>query len=228
MVSERFNDAYVPPEIPESDLEFYDRAGMGRRVGWGDRPAVLVVDLTRQFSDESWPLGRSDTGDACVEANVELIAAAREHGVPVVYVKGREAGDSIDGFGAERVSKSVGSHFDPGEGNEIRPEIAPGEDEVVVRKPRRSAFFGTMVDTLFREQGIDTVILTGMVTSGCVRSTAVSAFQRDYRVIVPEECVADRAEVPHRVSLYDIDMKFGDVTPLAEVVETLDELDRRG
>lgn len=217
MVSARFDDAYVPPEIPETDLEYYDRGGMGGRVGWGERPAVLVVDLTRQFSDEAWPLGRSDTGDACVDANAELIASAREHGIPVVFVKGRNADDSIDGFGAERVSKSVESHFDPEKGNEIRPEITPAEGEVVVRKPRRSAFFGSQVDTLLREEGVDTLVVTGMVTSGCVRSTVVSAFQRDYRVVVPEECVADRGVVPHRLNLFDIDMKFGDVTTLDSV-----------
>lgn len=223
MVADRFDDAYVPEEIPETDLEYYDRAGMGARVGWGERPVILVVDLTRQFSDAAWPLGRSDTGDATVAAVAELLAAGRAADVPVVYVTGRDPGDSIEPFGPERVSKSVGGHFDPEEGNEVRPEIAPEPGEVVIRKPRRSAFFGTQLDALLGEQGIDTVVLTGMVTSGCVRSTASDAFQRDYRVIVPEECSGDRAEVPHRVSLFDIDMKFGDVTPLADVVTTIED-----
>lgn len=221
MVSDRFDDASVPEEIPTADLEYYDRAGMGARVGWGEVPAILVVDLTKQFSDEAWPLGRSDTGDATVAAVADLLAAGRDAGVPIVYVTGRGPDDSIEPFGPERVSKSVGGHFDAEEGNEIRPEIAPETGELVIRKPRRSAFFGTQLDSLLREQGVDTLVVTGMVTSGCVRSTVSDAFQRDYRVVVPEECVGDRAVVPHRLNLFDIDMKFGDVTPLDAVVETL-------
>ena len=224
MVSDRFDDAYVPDIVPDEDLAHYDRAGFGARVGWGDTPAIVVVDLTRQFSDDDWPLGRSDVGDAAVEANARLLSVARDHDIPLVYVRGLDRHDRFDDMTSNRVSKSTG-HFDPDEGNRIREEIEPRDDDVVLRKPRRSAFFGTRLGSLLNEYGIDTVLVTGMVTSGCVRATVVDAFERDYRVVVPEECVADRGQVSHQVTLFDIDMKFGDVTALDDVISTIGERD---
>lgn len=221
MALDRFDDAYVPDLIPESDLEHFDRAGFGARVGWGDSPAILVVDLTRQFSDDDWPLGRSDTGDPAVEANARLLAVARERDVPVVYMKGLGPDDLLE-LDSDRISKSTG-HFDPEVGNTIRREIAPRDDDVVIQKPRRSAFFGTRLESLFNEHDIDTVVVTGMVTSGCIRATVVDAFERDYRVIVPVECVADRGRTSHEVTLFDMDMKFADVTPLEDVIATIRE-----
>jgi len=194
---------------------------MGGRSGWGDSPAVLVVDLTRQFSDDRWPLGRSDTGDACVDATTRLLATTRPIDIPTVFIRGRIQRDRLS-ISSGRSNRDA-NPFDPGEGNELRPEIAPLDGEVVIRKPRRSAFFGTMLDSLLRERGVDTVIVTGMVTSGCVRATVVDAFQRDFHVVVPEECVADRAPAPHRLSLFDIDMKYGDVAPLTSVVDSVQD-----
>lgn len=220
MAGDPFEDAYVPEAIPESDLEYFERAGFGTRVGWGDSPAIAVVDLTNQFSDDAWPLGRSDTGDAAVDSNARLLDVARNHDVPVVYVRGLERGDRFGGTDSGRVSKSTGQ-FDPGEGNRIRQEVSPREGEPVLRKPRRNAFYGTRLDSLLREHDVDTLLVTGMVTSGCVRATVVAAFERDYRVVVPIECVADRGRTSHEVTLFDLDMKFADVTPLDQVIETI-------
>lgn len=222
MGSDHFAEAYVPELIPASDLAFFERAGFGVRVGWGEMPALVIVDLTNQFSDDEWPLGRSDTGDAAVAANAQLVDVVRTANLPVIYVRGLGYEDRFETRNPTRVSKSSGQ-FDPGEGNAIREELAPQPEDVVIEKPRRSAFFGTRLDSLLREQAVDTLVVTGMVTSGCVRATVVDAFQRDYRVIVPVECVADRGQVSHEVTLFDMDMKFADVSPLEWVIETVED-----
>lgn len=92
----------------------------------------------------------------------------------------------------------------------------------MVRKRRPSAFFGTELASLLVHHRVDTVVLCGMVTSGCVRATAVDAFSHGLRVVIPEECVADRVRLPHAVALFDIDMKYGDVRPAADVVAALE------
>lgn len=220
MTADRLDHAYAPDLIPSTDLDYYERAGFGGRVGWGTSPAVLVVDLTNQFSDDDWPLGRSETGDATVEATARLLSVARDHDLPVVYVHGLDADGRFDRPPVDRPGTSTGS-YDPGQGNAIRAEVTPREGDVVIQKPRRSAFYGTRLDSLLREHGIDTLVVAGMVTSGCVRATVVDASQRDFRVVVPVECVGDRGLVSHEVSLFDMDMKFADVESLDDVVATV-------
>jgi maleamate amidohydrolase len=104
---------------------------------------------------------------------------------------------------------------------EIDPRIAPADGEIVFNKKVASAFFGTPLVSQLASRGVDTVILTGCSTSGCIRATAVDAVSYGFRVIVPEECVADRADAPHRANLFDIDSKYGDVVGVDEVLEHL-------
>jgi maleamate amidohydrolase len=99
--------------------------------------------------------------------------------------------------------------------------IAPRDGETVINKTRSSAFFRTGLDATLRGLGVDTVILTGCSTSGCIRASALDAVSHDFKVVVPAECVADRAEPPHRANLFDIDAKYGDVVPLREVLARL-------
>ena len=96
----------------------------------------------------------------------------------------------------------------------------------MIVKGKPSAFFGTQLHSMLTYHNVDTLIITGMVTSGCVRATVDDAFSYDYRVIIPEECVADRAEVPHRVNLFDMEMISADVIELEEVLRHLREVDR--
>jgi maleamate amidohydrolase len=200
--------------IPAEDLEALG-AEWGRSRGMGERPALLIVDMTRAFADERFPLGCAD-GAACTAAIAPLLARARAAELPVVFTGGMPSGNS-----AERgLWKSSGRAVDPelGDPHEIVPELAPLPEESVVRKRRPSAFFGTELASLLAFHRVDTVVLCGMVTSGCVRATAVDAFSHNLRVVVPEECVADRARVPHAVALFDIQMKYGDVVGAAEAL----------
>jgi len=215
--------SYLPDVIPPEERARYAKGHMGKRVGFGARPAILVVDMTRAFTEDRFPLGCSAAGAPCARAIRRLLDAARPLGVPVVYTRydafaaDAEWGRWLDkGTGAEPDSLMRGS-----EAHEIADILKPAPSDLVVTKTKPSAFFGTPLASMLTYLGVDTLVVTGMVTSGCVRATVIDAFSHNYRVIVPLECVADRSETSHQVNLFDIDMKYGDVTPLAEVLTHL-------
>jgi len=212
--------AYVPDIIPPDERARYVKGHMGRRVGFGARPAILVVDMTRAFTEDRFPLGCAAAGAPCARAIRTLLDAARPLELPVVYtrydafVADAEWGRWLDkGTGAEPDSLMRGS-----EAHEIADLLKPRVSDLVVTKTKPSAFFGTPLASMLTYLGVDTLIVTGMVTSGCVRATVVDAFSHNYRVIVPLECVADRSATSHQVNLFDMDMKYADVVPLAEVL----------
>jgi len=212
--------AYVPEIIPAEERARYARGNMGRRVGFGARPAVLVVDMTRAFTEDRFPLGNTAAGTPCVAAVRTLLETVRPLGVPVLYSRydafaaDAEWGRWLDkGTGAEPDSPMRGP-----EAHEIADGIKPAAGDIVVTKTKPSAFFGTPLASMLTYLGVDTVVVTGMVTSGCVRATVIDAFSHNYRVIVPVECVADRSATSHEVNLFDMDMKYADVLPLADVL----------
>ncbi|GAB3036136.1 isochorismatase family protein [Natronobiforma cellulositropha] len=216
---------YVPDAVPDSDLEYFTTDGTSRKIGWGDTPAVLVVDMTLAFTEE-----RADVGEPCVAANAELLEAARAADVPVFYVTPSAPGTYPDDYqGTTKTSSGASDDPDPErvEWREkldvIAPELEPEADEVVVPKPRASSFFDTHYANLLHYYGIDTLIVTGMTTSGCVRGTVVDGHSSNFRVIVPPECVGDRSIISHELSLFDMSMKYADVTPVADVIEKLGE-----
>ena len=214
---------YIPDAIPPDERARFVKGNMGVRAGFGARPAVLIVDMTRAFTEDRFPLGSSKAGEPCLHAIRRLLDVARPLDVPVIYARygpfatDAEWGRWLDkGTGAE-----PNSPMRSPEAHEIPELIEPVPDEVVLTKSKPSAFFGTPLASLLTWHGVDTTIVTGMVTSGCVRATVVDAFSHNHRVVVPIECVADRSETSHQVNLFDMDMKYADVLPLAEVLEHL-------
>jgi len=212
--------AYVPDIIPAEERARYAKGNMGRRVGFGARPAVLVVDMTRAFTEDRFPLGCTAAGVPCAAAIRTLLDAVRPRAVPVLYTRyetfaaDAEWGRWLDkGTGAEPDSLMRGP-----EAHEITDTIKPAPKDIVITKSKPSAFFGTPLASMLVYLGVDTLVVTGMVTSGCVRATVIDAFSHNYRVIVPLECVADRSPTSHQVNLFDIDMKYADVLPLADVL----------
>ena len=222
-------NAYVPDVIPDSDLAMYRKANFGHPIGWGRKAGIVVVDMTRAFVEDRFALGSARMGQAALRGIARLLEVARPIGIPVCFTKmvafrnRTEAGrwyDSCPGiFGRP-------DDFAAHESAAIPPEIAPRPDEPVIVKGKPSAFFGTQLHSMLTYHNVDTLIITGMVTSGCVRATVDDAFSYDYRVIIPQECVADRAEVPHRVNLFDMEMISADVVPLNEALKHLRGLDR--
>jgi maleamate amidohydrolase len=205
--------------IPEAERLAIESEWGGVR-GMGERLALLVVDMTNAFVDDRFPLGHAATGWPCVEAIVPMLRAARAAGLPVVYTAGLHSSNAAErGLWKSSGRRPAEDLPDP---HEIVPALAPEPGESVVRKRRPSGFFGTELASLLIHHRIDTVVLCGMVTSGCVRATAVDAFSHNLRVVVPEECVADRIHTSHAVALFDIQMKYGDVLPAAQVLAHLD------
>jgi nicotinamidase-related amidase len=201
--------------IPESDLKNFRKAQYGGERELGQKAAIVVVDMSWGFVDSRYGRGNSEMGWPAVKAIQRLLEAGRDAGVPIFFTTGyNDFSDASHGRWKSAVAP------DPVE-NEIVPELTPRPDEPVLRKRRASAFFGTDLLEFLIYHGIDTLIVTGMTTSGCVRATVVDAFSYNYIVVIPEECVGDRGVVSHKVNLFDMHMKYGDVLPLERVLSHL-------
>ena len=198
-------------------------AGFGERAGFGEKPALVVVDVNRGFTDPASPLV-CDLDD-CVAAIARLLEAFRGAGLPVVFTT-----VCYDDFGKQAAAVFIEKVpallvLEPGSPwVEIDPRIAPVEGEPVLSKYFASAFFGTTLASLLGSAGCDTVVVTGASTSGCVRATALDAMQHGYRVVVPREAVGDRNRAAHEANLYDLDTKYADVVSVDEVLAYVDEL----
>lgn len=203
------------------ELENNYRGVFDGRIGFGRRPALLIVDFIRAYTTTGSPLYAPAVADAVGHTAV-LLESARRRGALVVFT--RVTYDPQGIAGGRFVDKvPVLRRLVAGEPlAEIVPELAPGPGEVVLEKQYASAFFGTPLASLLNARGIDTVILTGCSTSGCVRATAVDGMQHGFRVIVPRACVADRHAAPHEANLFDIDAKYGDVVEAREVLAYLE------
>jgi maleamate amidohydrolase len=202
--------------------QLYEERGIGSRVGFGSRPAVLVIDMSVAFTDPGYRVGADQT--PTVTAIATLLGEARRRSVPVFFFTiAYEAGGLDAGMFGRKIPALLELRLGD-RGVEIDPRLAPMPGEPVIVKKFSSAFFQTHLPSLLIAHGVDTLVLTGCSTSGCVRATAIDAVSHGYRVIVPLECVSDRAEGPHYANLFDIDSKYGDVLPLAEVLGHLEAL----
>ncbi|MDX6512046.1 MAG: hypothetical protein QOE36_1550 [Gaiellaceae bacterium] len=211
----RFGDRTV-----DDALEVYERSGIGRRVGFGERAAVVVVDLQNGFTDPASPVG--DNLDAVTSATARLLDVARALELPVAFTAVGFHQSHRDGETWLRKMPGLAVLVEGTHWCEIDERVKPGAGEPVWTKRGSSAFFGTPLQTFLVGARVDTLVVVGCVTSGCVRATVVDAVSLGYRTIVPEECVGDRAAGPHAWNLFDIDAKYADVEPLARVIEELE------
>lgn len=216
--------------IPEEDRDRYKAAGYGneyRPIDAGNKPGVLVVDMTREFVDGRWPTGHSETGFPAVKANNQLLTEARDLKIPIFFTKLYEDPHHVPAPAQKGRWKTKDRRPpDPSlpPGDVIVDDLTPQQGEHVIYKHHKpSGFFGTELSALLIYEGVDTLIITGMTTSGCVRATAVDAFQFNFDVIIPMECVADRSQISHKVNLLDLHMKYADVAPLSHVISYLRE-----
>ena len=218
--------------IPGDDLDVYELSGFGGPSGFGGRPALLVIDVQyRTAGDRPVPIREAITTmypTACGERAwaamphiARLIGAARETAIPIVYpyVAPKKAVDA-GRFGS--INPQITSIDE--RGYEFVAEVAPEEGDVLLPKRHASAFFGTALVSYLVDFGVDTVILAGCTTSGCIRATAVDAFSYNFRTIVAEECVYDRIGASHDVGLFDLDAKYADVLGTETVIRRLRQL----
>lgn len=201
-------------------LDGYRSKGLAGRVGFGRRPAIVVVDFIIGFTDLESPL--AGDLDPQIEATATLLELARSRSLPVFFTTVVYEPDLTDAglFIAKIPSLKIlvrGSRW-----VELDPRLHRQPSEVVIEKRYASAFFGTPLASTLTANGIDTVIVAGCTTSGCVRATVVDALQHGFRAIIPPECVGDRSAEQHAANLIDMDGKYGDVVDLAEVIAILD------
>lgn len=197
--------------------DLYARIGMGGRIGFGERPAVLVIDIQKAFTDPGFILGSNL--DEMVDNAVELIRSAKTKGVPVIYTVVAYMPDLSDcGLYGLKIPSlkgiTLGSKWAE---LDDRLPYERGKDFFIVRK-FSSAFFGTSLLPILQFHRADTVIAVGDSTSGCVRSSAQDGLYYGYRMIVPRESVGDRCKEAHEANLFDMNAKMADVVSTKEVI----------
>jgi nicotinamidase-related amidase len=211
--------------MPSEETEqTYDRAGLGNQIGYGDRPAVIVVDLQKGFTDPESPIGGDLSSQ--VAASNRLIRAARGSNVPVTFTQvGSRHPEGADfGVWREKVdSLDILQHGTRWVEFDDDLEVEP--TDYVVEKRQASGFHETTMNSLLTQWSIDTVVVTGCSTSGCVRATVVDAMANGYRPVVAEGAVGDRVPEPHESNLFDMNEKYADVRPVDEVVSYLESVD---
>lgn len=202
-----------------SDQEMYKSRGFANRVGFGSRPALLIVDFINAFTDPACPLGSNL--DAELESTAKLLAEFRSHSLPVHFTTtAYEEGFASAGIFIKKVPSL--SYLKQGTSLvEIDERVAPNAGETVWEKKYASAFFGTAFAAALTAQNVDTLIVTGCTTSGCVRASAVDGCQNGFRTVVVRECVGDRSSDAHEANLNDLDAKYADVVTLEEMFAEL-------
>lgn len=199
----------------------------GNRIGFGKRPAVIVVDFMKAYTTPGAALFAPGVVDAVAQTPA-LLDAARCSGVPVIHTNILYfAKDAADGGIWVKKSPVMTAMVAGNPLAEFCDGVEPKAGELVITKQYASAFFGTSLAPTLHAQGIDTVVLAGCSTSGCIRATAVDAVQYGFRTIVVRDCVGDRHSEPHEANLFDIDAKYGDVIGLSEAVTRLAEFAAR-
>lgn len=232
-MSERVWDRF----LTERDRQVFAAAGYSQPMGFGKRPALLVIDVNYNFCGDRlepildsiarWPNSCGEDAWRSVAHIRTLVAAARERGIPVIYSTGGARADGWDWgswhYKVKRLMEPARERRNV-DGEAIVAEIAPAPSDIVIKKLKPSVFHGTPLRSYLQLLECDSVIVTGTTTSGCVRATVIDAFSENYRVTVAEEGCFDRSQSSHAINLLDMNAKYADVRPVAEVVTYLQSL----
>jgi nicotinamidase-related amidase len=209
--------------IMTSELDFFTQRGFGLTIGFGHRPAVLVIDMIRAFTNPDTMLGANL--DAQIEATQNLLRIARARSLPVIF--STVSYDDVDLKDAGIWALKQRGVMDLRTGTpevELDQRLQRMSSEGWLVKKYASCFFGTDLSSRLLSQGIDTLLIAGCTTSGCVRATAVDALQTGFRAMVIRECVGDRSKSAHDQSLFDLHAKYADVVGLDETCAYIEKL----
>jgi nicotinamidase-related amidase len=213
--------------VPEEEIALHVRrqGAIEREPRVGERAALIVVDMSREFVDSAYPTGDSAAGQPAVEATLPLLEAARGAGIPIVFTRQLMQERINAGLLGPRRYEIDGEapRTDPSlpDGSAVADAFAPREEELQLLKTKPSGFHATPLQEFLTAARVDTLLITGMVTSGCVRATVLDGFMNNYNVIVPEECTADWSPFQHATSLFDMHMKYADVVSTATAISLL-------
>jgi len=203
-----------------SETDIFKKQNFGNRLGFGRKPALLVVDFTVGFNDAD-QFGGGNI-DAAIRRTVPLLEAFRRRGLPVGFTRIVYTAEGIDAGVFCRKAPNLRALTESNPASQVVPQLAPRTGEMVVNKTQPSAFFGTALASWLTLHGVDTVVVTGCTTSGCVRASVVDAMSLNFIPIVPRDCVGDRASGPHEASLFDMQQKYADVVNSDEVIRHLE------
>ena len=222
------------PFISDLDRKIIEITGYGKRRGFGGKPALMVVDSQKQFVGIDRPILESmavyplSIGEQAWKALAKIrmiLDKARKKRIPILYsTSSVPVSEMVFNSFAKKRHKHETSSKMPDDLEEFPDVIKPLEGEWVIHKRYASVFFGTSLMTFLNTLHVDTLLVTGFVTSGCVRAFVVDAFSYNFNVVVVEDGVADRFDFAHRLSLIDMDLKYADVLPSGEILNYIDSL----
>ena len=204
-----------------ADFDIYKAQGFGNRSGFGRAPALLIVDFTNGFNDPAMFGGGNIS--AAIEKTAGLLARARLAKIPVVFTRVVYADDGSDAGVFCLKAPALRGLTEAAPSSQIVPELAPAPGEHIIRKTQPSAFFGTGLAGWLAGKGVDTIIVTGCTTSGCVRASVIDSMSHNFRTIVASDGVGDRAMGPHEANLFDMGQKYADLHTCEEIAALLRE-----
>ena len=221
--------------IGEDEVDRYAKAGFGGEGGIGARPALLIIDVqyrtvgttSKPYWDaiKEYPTSCGDVGWDAVGNIAKLVALFRQKGFPILYPHVAPKNSATDGGRlAAKIPSIMGIDA---KGYDFVEEIAPVEGDVLLPKKHPSAFFGTPLVSHLVDLGVDTLIVTGCTTSGCVRSSVTDAFAYNFKVLVPGDAVYDRSPTSHAVNLWDMNAKYADVYSSTGILKLVEDLEDR-
>ncbi|MCY4592283.1 MAG: isochorismatase family protein [Alphaproteobacteria bacterium] len=205
----------------ETQQSHYDNIGFSDRTGFGSRPAILVIDMCRGITEPGKMYIDMDTHIPCIAA---ILDAARRAGAPVIFTTVAYHADLSDAGMFGKKARLVQDFLYGSPLVDIDPRLPVLESDHLMVKKFPSAFYGTNLQSMLTGVGVDTTVVVGNSTSGCIRATVCDSVSGGFRTIVPEDCVADRAQLSHTVNLFDMDAKYADVVSSTAVVSYLDSL----
>ena len=204
----------------KDDEEFFRQRGFGIKIGFGERPALMIIDMIKGFTDPSMPLGAPL--ESQIEAQRPLLEVAHQRDIPVIFSTVIYEEEDIKDAGVWALKQTGARTLTAGsEAVKIDPRLGLQPKDIVLMKKYASCFYGTDLVARLNSRRIDTLIITGCTTSGCVRATAVDAVQNGFRPMVVREAVGDRSAAAHEQSLFDLNAKYADVVSLDETLQYL-------
>ena len=204
-----------------SELEIYQRQGFGNSSGIGRRPGLLIIDFVNGFANPD-QFGGGNIGEA-IENTQGLLAEARALGLPIAFTRVVYADDGSDAGVFTLKAPALTQLTEGAFCSQIVDQLKPKDGEYIVRKTQPSAFFGTNLTAWYVSKGVDTVVVTGCTTSGCVRASVIDSMSYNFRTVVASDCVGDRALGPHEANLFDMEQKYADLMNSSEIIEVLHE-----
>ena len=204
-----------------SERGIYQKQGFGNSSGIGQRPALLIIDFVNGFANPD-QFGGGNIGEA-IDNTRGLLVEARALDLPIAYTRVVYADDGSDAGVFTLKAPALTQLTEKAFGSQIVDQLQPVGGEYIVRKTQPSAFFGTNLTAWFVSRGVDTVIVTGCTTSGCVRASVIDSMSYNFRTVVASDCVGDRALGPHDANLFDMEQKYADLMTSSEIIEVLYE-----